>query len=108
LENFTISLVLTATHGHSDPLDRRPASPSNTAAFGLAHAVQSTPGTRRGTVLTGTSAAKRQQGPRLDLLHGTGYKLQHRDLGEGGQREVLTDEAVRVAVADGIEGENSG
>jgi hypothetical protein len=58
-------------------------------------------------VLTGASAAKCRQGLHLDLLHGTSYKPQHGDLGEGGRREVLTGEAVGVAAADGIEGENS-
>jgi hypothetical protein len=63
---------------------------------------------RHSVVLTGASAAKRQQGLHLDLLHGTSYKPQHGDLGEGGWREVLTSKAVGVAVADGVEGENSG
>jgi hypothetical protein len=64
--------------------------------------------TRRGAVLTGASVAKRRQGLHLDLLHGTSYKLQHGNLGEGCRREVLIDEAVGVAAVDGIEGENSG
>jgi hypothetical protein len=59
-------------------------------------------------VLTGASAAKRRQGLHLDLLHIIGYKLQHGDLGERGQSEVLTGEAVGVALADGIVGENPG
>jgi hypothetical protein len=59
-------------------------------------------------VLTGASAAKRRQGLHLELLHKTSYKLQHGDLGEGGWREILTSEAVRVVAADGVEGENSG
>jgi hypothetical protein len=63
--------------------------------------------TWRGAVLTGASAAKRRQGLHLDLLHRTGYKPQHGDLGERGQREVLTGEAVRVAAADDVMGENS-
>jgi hypothetical protein len=63
--------------------------------------------TWRGVVLTGASAAKRRQGLHLDLLHRTGYKPQHEDLGERGQREVLTSEAVRVAAADDVMGENS-
>jgi hypothetical protein len=62
--------------------------------------------TRRGAVLTGASVAKRRQGLHLDLLHRTSYKLQHRDLGEGGRREVLAGEAVGVVAADGVEGEN--
>jgi ribosomal protein L40E len=63
---------------------------------------------RCGAVLTSASATKRRQCLHLDLLHRTSYKPQHEDLGEGGQREVLTGEAVRVAVAYGVEGENSG
>jgi hypothetical protein len=64
--------------------------------------------TWRGTVLTSVSAAKCQQGIHLDLLHGTSYKPQHGDLGEGGRREVLTSETVGVVAADGIKSENSG
>jgi hypothetical protein len=64
--------------------------------------------TRRGVVLTDASAAKRQQGHHIGLLHGTSYKPQHGDLGEGDRREVLTSEAVKVVTVDGIEGENSG
>jgi hypothetical protein len=56
--------------------------------------------TRRGAVLTGALAVKRRQCLHLDLLHG--------HMGEGGWREVLTVEAVGVAAADGVEGENSG
>jgi hypothetical protein len=59
-------------------------------------------------VLTGASATKRRQGLHLDLLHGTGYKPQHGDLGERGQSKVFSDEVVGVAAADGILGENSG
>jgi hypothetical protein len=62
---------------------------------------------RRGVVLTGASMAKRRQGLHLDLLHGTSYKPQHGDLGEGGRREVLISEAVGVEAADGVDGENS-
>jgi hypothetical protein len=62
----------------------------------------------RGTVLTGASVAKRRQGLHLDLLHGTSYKPQHRDLGEGVRRDVLTGEVVGVAAANGFEGENFG
>jgi hypothetical protein len=72
------------------------------------HSVVRVQRTRCGTVLTGALAAKRRQVLHLDLLHGTSYKPQHGDLGEGSQREVLTGEAVGVATADGIEGENFG
>jgi hypothetical protein len=58
-------------------------------------------------VLTGRSVSKRRQGIHLDLLHENSYKPQHGDLGEGGHREVFTGEAVGVAVADEVEGENS-
>jgi hypothetical protein len=51
--------------------------------------------------------SKRRQGIHLDLLYENSYKPQHGDLGEGGHREVLTGEAVGVAVADEVEGENS-
>jgi hypothetical protein len=66
--------------------------------------------TRCGVMLTGVSMAKRRQGLHLDLLHSTSYKLQHRDLGERerGHREVLTGEAVGVAAAEDVEGENFG
>jgi hypothetical protein len=64
--------------------------------------------TRRGAVLTGTSAAKHQQGLHLDLLHETSYKPQHGDLGEGVRRVVLTGVAVGVAAVNSVEGENSG
>jgi hypothetical protein len=64
--------------------------------------------TWRGTALTDALAAKRRQGLHLDLLHETSYKPQHGDLGEGGQREVLTSEAAGVVVADDVEGENFG
>jgi hypothetical protein len=63
---------------------------------------------QRGVALTNTSIAKQWQGLHLELLHETSYKPQHEDLGEGGRRDVLTGEAVGVATADGIEGENSG
>jgi hypothetical protein len=36
------------------------------------------------TVLTDVSAVKHPQGLHIDLLHGTGYKPQHEDLGERG------------------------
>jgi hypothetical protein len=50
--------------------------------------------TRSGAMRTSASTAKRQQCLHLDLLHGSNYKPQHRDLGEGDRREVLTGEAV--------------
>jgi hypothetical protein len=59
-------------------------------------------------VLTGASVAKHRLGLHLDLLHATDYKPQHGDLGERGQSEVITGEVVRVAVANGIIGENFG
>jgi hypothetical protein len=115
---FTIPLGLTAADGHSGPLDRCAASRPKTAAFGrpmpsrarpaCSHRVVLIQRTRRGMVLTGASAAKLRQHLHLELLHGTNYKPQHEDLGEGGQREVLTGEAVGVVAADGVEGENSG
>jgi hypothetical protein len=93
-------LGFAGAHGHSGILGQGPASCPMVVAFGTAQAMGSWPErfqrTRRGTVLTGASAAKRQQGLHLDLLHRTGYKLQHGDLVERGRRVVLTSEAVGV------------
>jgi hypothetical protein len=60
-----------------------------------------------GAVLIDVLMTKCRQGLHLDLLHGTSYNPQHRNLGEGGRREVLTGEAVGIEAANGVEGENS-
>jgi hypothetical protein len=59
---------------------------------------------RRGAVHTDVSVAEQRRGLQLGHPLGSLYKRQHEELREGGQNGVLTDEAVGVAAADGVEG----
>jgi hypothetical protein len=59
---------------------------------------------QHGAALTGVPVAYWQRDVDLHVLQLAGYKPLHQDLGEGGRRGGLTDEAVALIVADGVEG----
>jgi hypothetical protein len=91
LKKFTIPPCLTAAHGHSGPLDRGLAGWPKAAAFGwpmpsracVVHARNMVTARCMVNAHGVVPEPEQQQGLHLDLLHGSLYKPQHKNLEEG-------------------------